>query len=200
MTLRPLHLASLVLVMSVTGCDAEDLSSVKLTLAADGSGTVRVTTLEAPTAAAGAETHSAGIAWKSRARVVTSSGSFASLSALRVADVRFLGSGRFLSINVPLSPERGWAKVLAPADDAERRRVRDALGSPEAKGVATRVKLEVKLPGKIVSAGVHPVLPSVKVTVNKAKGIATLVLPTDLEAKDHSELAWHLTWSAPAPR
>ncbi len=181
-----------------TSCSDAEIVGLHIDLAADGSGTLTARALQPGADAGPAESTSGGIAWQTRAALVTSQGTFED-----IGDVTF-GEGelRFLMTKSPdmpglrvlirRDPELKWVKQLAP--DAEQRRALARLLDPtgRTREVADSVRLELQLPNVVISSGYEP--PARGMEASHERNRAYLILPISSLLEAGEDLAWAVNW------
>ncbi len=183
--------------LAAAGCNESDLTSIRLALEADGSGSIRVSALEVPQEPFAVERESSGATWSDRIGVKAVAGSFAAVSDLAVAGITFdagaTGSGiHYLDVTVPVGPGSPWVAAIAPLSEAQRAasaRAFDPTG--RVQRVGSTVSIVVELPGEVTGSSVTPHRRGV--TASMRNDSATLLVPVD--APDLGTVIWHVTWT-----
>lgn len=206
-SLLPFAIAATLL---VAGCGEEDATSLRITLNADQSGEVLASAIALPETPGPIEAASSGADWNARAAVHVARGKFASIDALKVADLGFevidapskgsAGSAssaqRLLVVTLPRGPEARWLRLLTIPQGDVRQRATAAL-DPAAKTRASRygtvAKIEITLPGAVISNGFQG---KVRGATSAADDrVATLMVPVEAAFETGEPIRWHLTWS-----
>jgi hypothetical protein len=182
----------------LAACSGNELVGIHVTFQKDGSGTVTTRALVQPATGDRAETRAAGITWASRAAVVASQGTFASLASVTLGDgdVRFVpqidGERPGLRVLVKRGPNASWVTALVP-EQAQRRamaKVYDPTGrTPEIGDV---LRLEVQVPGEILTSGVLPTGRGVEAGSEGKRAYLLLPVAQALSAGD--EFVWEIGW------
>ncbi len=181
----------------LAACGEEDLTSVRLKLNADLSGTIMVSSVAVPERI-GFERGTKGATWTDRVGVAAAAGSFDSISQLVVGDISFdveVSDHGMVSMEVvvPLGAALQWAKLITPMSPdqrAESARAFDPDGKVKALG--TTFKLLIELPSEVVATGITPHL--LGVTASSEGDEAELLVAVDTALAAHGSLRWHLTW------
>ena len=182
------------------GCDESDLTSIKITLKADGSGTIRVNCVAIPEATT-IEQSSPGAMWSNRVQLTTTIGSFDAIEALAVAGISFqmppaTAKVGYLVVSLPRGPEAAWPEAIAPVSEAQRADAAAALDETGKLAVlGKKIKIEIDLPGEVSATGAFPYLP--KVAPSKKKTIATLAVPVEIGREDGEAITWNIAWQKP---
>jgi hypothetical protein len=182
----------------LAGCGGGELVGIHVDLSEDGSGTVTVRSLAPtetpPAAAAGA----AGVTWEVHAGLVSSRGRFEALAALEVAgdEVRFApqleGDRPGLRVTLRRGEGAKWLGRLTP-DRATRQRLAKAHDpAGRTKEIGDVVRLEVRVPGEVISSGVLPTGRGVEADRDGRKAI--LLLPARAVTDDGEDFVWDITW------
>lgn len=179
-------------------CSESDAVSVRVVLAADGSGTIATAGLRIPSDPLPYETVAKGAVWTDRANLYCGKGTFKDIAALDLAGIRFTltttPEGRsFLHVNLPCGAGAAWCAAFAPAP-AEQRKASvtlDPTGKITSAGVT--LKLEIEVPGEVAGIGIAPNLRGS--STDKFKQRATVILPIKavLESSD-KELSFDVTF------
>jgi hypothetical protein len=190
--------AAVLLCVLLGSCDETDATSIRLTLAADGSGTVRISSVAVPEPRPLIETDSSGATWEHSVSVEASVGRFDDLAQLRLADLEFHRDVNdrglvTLEVVVPVGRDARWVRQLSPMTPAERAdtaRAFDERGRTKALGGS--VKLEIEVPQDIVSSELDTYVPAV--SPSRRGRTATLILPVDGADQRPDQLSWIITW------
>ncbi len=190
--------AVLGLVPWLAGCDEEDLTSIRVSVNADGSGTIMASAVAVPQEPTGIERGTVGATWSDRVTVTAAVGTFDSLTQLVVGGISFnhdvSASGMMtLSVVLPLGAETQWAKMISPMSPAQRgesARAFDRAG--KIKSLGATLKMVIELPNEVVSTGVTPRLSGV--SPSNKHNTAVLLIPVDTALEATGSLRWHLTW------
>lgn len=198
--MRTSWLPVLALAALLTACEEEDAASVRLKLRPGGAGEIHTSCLVQLPEAGPVEARLAGSTPRARVGLVASSGAFADLAQLAVADITFRsgsssGGLRWIEVAVPQGPDAQWPRLFVPMDDAARLDAVAALGGgEEAKQVGASLKLEIELPSSVVSQGLAG--EKVRGARGKSEGTtATLIVPIERALKAAAPLSWQITWS-----
>jgi hypothetical protein len=181
-----------------SACGEEDLTSIRLSLREDGSGTITVVSVEAPAEGAAVEGAVSGVTWKKRVSVNAAAGDFADPSRLKVADISFdwgVGDGGMgrLRVMVPLGADRRWVRTIAPIPEDQRSELAETFDpTGKIKTISASVRIVVELPRDVVSSGAAPA--GRGITASHKKNTATLTVPVDLKAARDESAHWHITW------
>ncbi len=182
----------------VTACDEDNAVSVRLRLQEDMSGTILASALAVPTAPGAVEAAAVGATFERQVELRGTKGRFTALDGLAVADVKFSGGAsesglRWVRIEVPTGPAAQWPDVFVPLQEPERRSAAEAFeASGSGRDVGRTFKVEIELPGPVISNGASGKLRGTK---NTSDGrIATLVIPIDAARAGRDTLVWQITW------
>ncbi len=181
----------------LAACGEEDLTSVRLKINADHSGTITMSSVAVPERT-GFEQGTTGATWTDRVGVVAAAGSFDSISRLVVGDITFdvevTDHGMVsMEIVVPLGAAVQWATLIAPMSPeqrAESARAFDPNGKVKALG--STFKLLIELPSDVVATGITPHL--LGVTTSSEDDAAVLLVAVDRARAADGSLRWHVTW------
>ena len=181
----------------LAACGEEDLTSVRLKLNADHSGTITASSVAVPERA-GFEQGMRGTTWTDRVGVVAATGSFDSISRLTIGDITFdvdINDNGMVSMEVviPLGAAVQWPQLVAPMSPeqrAESARAFDPDGRVKALG--STFKLLIDLPSDVVATGITPHL--LGVTASSEGDEAKLLVSVDTALAAHGSLRWHVTW------
>ncbi len=181
---------------SLAGCNEEPLS-IRITLDADGSGTIKVISVAAPDQAGAAERGSRGARWSDRVSVSAESGAFADLAQLAVADITFQRAldrdMGLLDVIIPLGTHVQWVADLAPLAEADRTRLAGVFDpAGRARSIGASLRIEIELPGRIVSSGAMP--GGQGIMASHEGTIATLNVPVGATVQYHDTVRWHVAW------
>ena len=184
--------------LAASACGEEDLTTVRLSLREDGSGTITVVSVEAPAEGAAVEGAASGVAWKRRVSVHAAAGEFADASLLTVSDIAFdwgVGDGgmAWLQVVVPLGADRRWVGIFAPIPEDQRSELAETFDpTGTVKTISASMRIVVELPRDVVSSGAVRV--GRGIAASHKKNIATLAVPVDLTALHDESIVWHITW------
>jgi hypothetical protein len=181
----------------LAACGEEDLTSVRLKLNADHSGTITASSVAVPERA-GFEQGMKGATWTDRVGVVAATGSFDSISRLAIGDISFdvevTDHGMVsMEVVIPLGAAVRWPQLVAPMSPeqrAESARAFDPDGRVKALG--STFKLLIDLPSDVVATGITPHL--LGVTASSEGDEAVLLVSVDTALAAHGSLRWHVTW------
>ncbi len=181
----------------LAACGEEDLTSVRLKINADHSGTIMTSSVAVPERV-GFEQGTRGATWTDRVGVVAAKGSFDSVSRLVVGDISFdvevSDHGMVtMEVVVPLGAAVQWARLITPMSPeqrAESARAFDPNG--RMKTLGSTFKLLIELPSEVVASGFTPHL--LGVTTSSEGAEAELLVAVDTALAAHGSLRWHLTW------
>ena len=191
-------MAAVALGLALHGCDETDLGSVQCTVREDLSG--RLAVVRIVPAESLAPEPAAGVTWDGTAGVVASVGEFKDLSAVRLADIGFAAGKSdaglaFVKVTVPRGPQAKWpAMFLGASDEAVRKAAATLTDAQAAQNIGRTLKLTLKLPADVVSAGLATPVRGVQPA--HQKGEATLVVPLDRGREDGAPIVWHVTWES----
>src|SRR5262245_60124285 len=195
----PARPAVALLLLLAAACSESDVVTVRVTLAPDGSGTVSASSLSIPTEKLAFEGRTKGAEWTDRATLACAKGTFKSLAALEMADIRFSSGttaegSAYVRATFPAGSKAAWCGVFAPPPDVQKK----AAGTLDPTGRATSsgsmLKLEVEVPGQVVAVG-HTPLEIRGITTDKTKDRAMIVVPIHrtLESGE-KEIVFDMTW------
>jgi len=182
------------------GCDETDAGSVKIKLKPDGAGAVTAACLTVP-AAGPAETAMPGVTWQARGGVIASTGEFASLNGLKIADAAFStfkeGEATVTVLRLPRGAAAQWPGVLsvpaAARDQAGRILDPDAADQKRTSKIGTTGKFQIHWPGKrVVSHGADAKKRGL--SSDAERDTATLIVPLDWMRTDGEPVEWRVTW------
>jgi len=150
------------------------------------------------TAIGPAEGRSAGVAWDARANLYCSQGRFTNLGEVKFGEgeVRFsVAMGEELPrlrVFVQRGPDVKWINALVP--DAENRKAMAPIYDPsgKTKSVADAVRIEVMVPGQVISSGVQPSGRGIEAVHERSR--AYLVVPVRTAQEKGEELVWDISW------
>ena len=183
-------------------CGDQDVVGLHLRLGADGKGVLTTRSLLPSETAGPAEGRVEGVSFQGRANLHCSQGTFSNITDVRIGGIRFGGwrptdDSPSLTVYVPLGEDADWARMLAPAvaDQDKATKVFDPTGATN--GLGRTVKLEVELPGDVVSFGTFPRTRGVQ--EEKDGRLVQLWIPVDRAlTKGQSDLRWDFSWQPPA--
>ena len=181
----------------LAACGEEDLTSVRLRINGDHSGTITVSSVEVPERI-GFEKGTKGATWTDRVGVVAATGSFDSISRLVVGDISFhvdVSDHGMVSMEVivPMGEGVQWAKLITPMSPeqrAESARAFDPDGS--VKTLGSTFKLLIELPSDVVATGITPRVQGVKASKDGKE--AELLIDVDKARAADGVLLWYVTW------
>jgi len=194
----------------LSSCGEEDASSVRVRLNADFSGTISTSSVVIPAAPAagapGVESVLSGATITSRGELVMSTGTFAALDQLKVADITFeYGGGPkapFVKVTIPRGSAAQWPKALGIPDEALRIAAAKAL-VPDAKasniGSIATLRLTVPDNCKIVSAGVSGRGRGLNTAADELNATITIPMAVARGEFGTEPLVWHITWETVKP-
>ncbi len=187
--------------MCIAGCDDSDASNMSITLNTDRSGTIQTTRLVIPEVAGNGQPASAGVVWEASAQVVTSKGTFASVSEVGFEDISFSCEStakglHVLRVTMPRGPEARWVKALTQPS-VERRKETTRAIYPEQKEsrLGSVIAIRLTLPTVPISHGVSPVVGGISESAEK--NVVTLTVRVDAAMKTGNEIVWDVTWGEP---
>lgn len=182
----------------LAACSESDAVAIRLTLAADGSGTVAIAGLRIPTDKLPYEDAAKGVAWSDRANLHCGKGTFKSLTGLDLAGIRFALTTTpegtcVVHATVPCGGGAGWCSAFAPPP-AEQRKASITL-DPTGKvtSAGKTLKLEIEVPGEVAGIGIAPNLRGASTDKFKQRATAMLPIKEILESSD-KELSFDLTF------
>lgn len=182
----------------LAGCGEEDLTSIRVSINADGSGTIMASAVSVPDQRSGIEAGTVGATWSDRVTITAVSGSFAVLSQLVVGGISFdqnvSGSGMVsLDVVVPLGPEARWTKMISPMTPDQRVQSARAFDRDgRLKSLGSTFKMVIELPSDVVSTGVAPRLSGV--FPSSRDNTVELLIPVDTALAETGSLRWSVTW------
>ncbi len=179
------------------GCTASDPTSIRLTVAADGGGAIKVFSLAVPSGGI-VERESRGADWSHRLSLTASAGTYTALSSVAIADITFdtetRGDGTHrLEVVVPLGPDRRWVSVIAPIPREHRQEMAQVFDpSGRAGSIGSAIKIVLELPGNVLSA--EPLPGSDGIAAKHERNVATLTVSVDAAVPGYDRLTWHVLW------
>jgi hypothetical protein len=190
--------ASLLPILLASACSDSDVVTIRVKLAADGSGSLSASSLSTPTEKAPFEGATKGAEWTERASLTSAKGTFATLGGLEIAGIRFTTGATpdgiaYVRATVPTGTQAEWCKVFAPSQEHQRK----VSGTLDPTGRVTTagsvLKLEIEVPGLVAAVGVAPELRGA--SPDKSKERAWMVLPIQriLESAE-KEIVFDVTW------
>lgn len=188
--------------LALAGCDEGDASSVKIALNDSWGGTITASSVVIPSEPGAVQRDTAGATWTNSGGVLMSTGTFADLAKLRVADITFAYYGTSdmpqMVATLPRGPQAKWPGVLSVTDKAKREGAAAALAAM-APRIGSVIKVQITVPKgqQVATAAV----------VGKGRGLnaafekttATLECPMELALTDGPDLKWTVTWSPEKP-
>lgn len=192
---RPLLLPLLLL---LPACSDPELVGIHVNLQRDGSGTVTTRALVATAAQSPAESKTQGITWSTRANLCCSQGTFRSLGEVKFGDgeLRFVAATGDelprLRVFVQRGPAAKWVQALVP--DLEGRRAMAKVYDPsgKTKEIGDAIRIEIMVPGTVISSGVQPAGRGVDASHERNRAI--LVIPVATASEKGEELVFDLSW------
>ncbi|MHC5023850.1 MAG: hypothetical protein ACYTGG_08050 [Planctomycetota bacterium] len=193
--------AAVLLCLLLGSCDETDLTSIRLTVAADGSGTIRMSTVAEPASAPVTEADSTGATWGQHVSVAASVGRFDDVTALRIADLQFhlevnTRGMVMLEVIVPLGRDARWIRQLSPLTEAQRTGTARAFDpSGRTRSLGAYVKLEIEVPEDVVASELDTYVQAISPA--RDDRTATLIVPVDGGADRPDHVSWLITWRQP---
>ncbi len=193
---------ALLALLGFAACADSDVVSIRIQLAANGSGTVGLTALRPAPEPGPAERAASGAAWEERATLHASKGRFEKLGGLRVADIQFTLSETadgipIVRATLPCGPSAQWPKILAPSVEEQRKLslTLDASGKTTTAGQV--LKLELLVPGLVTGVGIAPEPRGF--STEKYRDRATLFVPIKqaLAEGDGKQILFDVSWRKP---
>ena len=184
--------------LCMTGCGEEDLTSIAITLNADGSGTVRLAGLRVPTQPAAFEQHVQGVEFDDRGRVQfdASMGAFSNIESLNIGGITFSHMAKdgseLLVVTVPREGA-AWAKMLAPSERDRTAAAAAFAADGKMMRVGDTIKITITVPRDVLAANTAPYARGVSSKMKKNQAI--LLLPAEAAEHRGTPLKWHITWS-----
>lgn len=189
----------------VGACDEADATSVKITLAADLSGTIVTSSVVSQSAGpAEGAISGGGVAWDSRGGVVVSRGTFKDVKGLTLGEVTFAmgdfagkGAGKTMKVILPRGPGVKWPAMLAPMDEKARMGTASALDQAavdekRASTIGQSVKITIRTPGKPTGSMVNVSARGVDASSDRKE--VTLVVPLRVVMEAGPALEWVVGW------
>jgi len=188
----------LIVLSALCSCGGGELVGVHVDLAADGSGTLTLRTLSAVEEQPDAAKRTKGAKWNLHAGLISSQGSFAKVGELDLADgdVTFapqLDSDR-PGLRVTLKRGEGtrWVSLLTP-DRAARKKLAKAYDpTGRTNEIGDVLRLEIQVPGKVITSGVLPTGRGVEADRDDRKAILLLPVRTVMDKGD--DFVWDISW------
>jgi len=195
----PRALVAVVVAAALVACDESDAVAVRVTVQPDFSGTVSTSVLAVPASAGPVEGACTGASWTNRAELSCSTGTFARLDRLGVADIAFAhgvtpeGIG-YLRVTLPRGEGARWPDVLLMTD-AERRGAAAAALDPTGRfdRLGESLKLAVELPAQVATEGFTPNVAQIDSSVDGRS--AEMVVKLDAALSEGEPILWTLTWN-----
>jgi hypothetical protein len=189
-------LLATVLALAAAGCSEAAVVALRLQLEPDLSGTLTASGLHVPDQPGPFESAAAGVRWEERAALACARGRFAALGELRFADLGFAASSTktglsYLQVTLPRGADARWASLLLPTE--EQRTAVDRVVDPrrELGAPASRIVIEVDLPGPAVSHGVRP---AARGATSSASGRRVSLALSAASLASGEPLVWQITW------
>lgn len=184
------------------GCDEGDASSIKIEMNDTWGGSITASSVVLVPEAAPVQRDAAGAEWKQSGGIVMSTGTFADLAKLRIADITFAygGTGDMpqVVVTLPRGPGAKWPGALSVTDKGKREGAAAGLAALAPRiGSVLKVQMTVPKGQQVATAAI----------VGKGKGLnsafektsATLVVPVDLAMAEGPDLKWTITWGPEQP-
>ena len=179
-------------------CGEEDLTSVRIKVNADHSGTITVSSVAVP-ARIGVEQGTTGVIWTDRVGVMAAAGSFDSISKLAVGDISFdvevTDHGMVtMEVMLPLGAAVEWKKLITPMSPDQRAESARAFDPDRRiRSLGSTFKMVIELPSEVVATGITPHL--LGTTTSSEDEKAELLVTVDTALAGRGSLRWHLTWT-----
>ncbi len=182
---------------ALCGCDEGDASSIKIEMNDGWGGSITASSVVLVPEAGPVQRDAAGVAWKQSGGVVMSTGTFADLAKLRIADITFAygGTGDMPQVvaTLPRGPAAKWPGALSVADKAKREDAAAGLAAMAPRiGSVLKVQLTVPKGQQVATAAIVGKGRGLNSTFEKTS--ATLVVPVDLALAEGPDLKWTITW------
>lgn len=181
----------------LVGCDETDVASMRITLDEELSGGIVITCLRRDGNARAAG-DIVGVTMVQQAQVVSRAGRFANLSDVEAFDITFeagetAAGVHYVTVRLPPPAEALWDQSLTVPDAEQRRDATRAFGpAPDAEKLGSRVKIQITVPGEVLSEGVSG---ENREIVSRGKGpTAVLLVPLDWGEAGGEAVLWHVTW------
>ena len=193
---------TLSLAAALPGCDESDASSVKIALNDSWGGTITASSVVIPSEPAAVQRDTAGATWTNSGGVVMSTGTFADLAKLRVAEVSFAYGGTSdmpqMVATLPRGPQAKWPGLLSVADKAKRESAAAGLAAM-APRIGSMIRFQITVPKgqQVVTAAVLGKGHGLNAAFEKTN--ATLDVPMELALADGPDLKWIVTWGPEKP-
>ncbi len=190
-------LTLLAVALAIPACDTSDASSVKVTLHADLSGELLTSAMAVPAQPDASQASVGGITWRSRGAITMAQGGFTDINTLNIGGITFKAEGAtgepILRVRIPRGPGAKWPSAFTVASGEARKAASKAL-DPTAKAstIGEMFKLEVSVPGVVISAGSDSKLRGVNSSFEETR--ATIAIPVDIATTEGEPLTWHITW------
>jgi len=185
-------------VLVMPGCDESDASNVRIKVNADFSGEIRATRMVIPDEAAATQAAGNGVSWTAAAQVVTSAGTFAKLSDVRIEDMTF-SAGRtnsgmsYLRVTLPRGGKAAWPAALTAPDADKRRETNNAIFPRDRDSrLGSVIAVRLELPADPISQGFTPQIGGVTVAIEKRT--VTMSIPVAVAMRNGPEIVWDMTW------
>ncbi|HZN41280.1 MAG TPA: hypothetical protein VFD82_20910 [Planctomycetota bacterium] len=181
-----------------TSCAGNELVGVHISLQNDGSGLVTTRMLMEPQTTGSPEANAQGVTWKGRAGLVCAQGSFQQLRDLKlgggslhfVADLE--GVNTSLRVFVKRDPNAQWVRDLVPEQTQRQAMARVYDPTGRTKEIGDVVRLEISVPGKVISSGVEPSGRGIE-SAHESKR-AYLLIPVRAALEKGNDLVWSVSW------
>lgn len=177
----------------LAACSDADPIGIHVRLQVDGSGVVTCRSLQMVDTAGPIEAGSQGVQWKERARLFASRGTFADVSALRLADIAFKRTGEnSLRVQLPRGPQAAWHALLAPTPEGRDTAAAVLDPARPATAVGSTIRVEVEAPDLVTAVGHAPVMHMAK--SDKDGRSALLWVPVEAARAAGDPIVFDLTW------
>lgn len=202
MRLRPFVLPLLLLgaALGLSSCDTSDASSIKITLNQDLSGELLTSAVSVPPQPDASQNAIGGAAWQASGAIAMAKGSFPDITKLNIGGITFethspMGDP-ILRVTIPRGPDAKWPAAFTVPSKETRRAASKAL-DPNAKvsTLGDAIKIEVDVPGVVISAGSSSKARGVNSTFEETRG--ALTIPVEVATTPGEPIIWHITWKSP---
>lgn len=184
----------------LSSCEEEDATSARLRLRSGGAGEMYTSCLLQVPEPGPVDGQVGGANTTARVGLVASSGRYADINQLTLADIRFKSGSseaglRWLEVTIPQGPDARWPRLFVPMEDTARLDAVSAFTSDSrAREIGAAFKLEIELPETVVSQGLAGTRVRGARGESEAK-TATLTLPVERARQANGPLSWQLTWA-----
>lgn len=198
--MRKRSILSVLLVSLLAACSGDELVGVHVKLDANGSGTITTRALMPVTQATAAETNAKGVAWKIRAGLISSQGTFDQIGGVTLGDGDVTFSPQLdndrpgLRVTLKRGPECNWVKQLVPGLEQRKQFAGAYDPTGRTREIGDVLRLEVQAPNQVITSGVLPTGRGVSVDRDGKKAILLLPVRTAMEKGD--VFVWDISWLA----